>query len=99
MNRKDARRRITDRRLGTGGIQSQRGGVHVDEDRIRVLEQETVGGGDEAQRRRHHLVPRPPPKLPHRQVERRRAAGDGDGILDTEPVGEGPLEALEHRPE
>ena len=43
------------------------------------------------------LVALTPAERPDPEVQRGRAAGDGDGVLDPEPGGEVALEALDHR--
>ena len=85
VNRQDARRALPDRRLNGGGIEVQRLGVDVAENRARALVEDAVGRGDEAERAGQHLVARAPLKRPHPEVERGRPAGDGQRVLDPQP--------------
>ena len=85
--------------LGDGGrrgvgVDVERLGIDVDEDRFRPLVEERVRRGDEGERAGDDLVAGPPAELAHAEVERRRAARDRDRVLDAEVVGEGALEAF-----
>ena len=97
VDRQQAGRALADRVRGRRRVDVERLRVDVAEDRLGALVEQAVGGGDEAERAGHHLVARAPAERPDAEVERRGPAGDGDGVLDPEPLGEGALEALQHR--
>ncbi len=101
--RRRCARPTADRRGGRVDVERRR--VDVAEDRLGALVEQAVGGGDEAERRGQHLVAGAPAELADGEVERRRAAGDGDGVVDAEPRGEarsnspsiGPSESIPER--
>ncbi len=99
VDRQQAGGALADCRRGGIGVDVERQRVDVDEDRPRPLVEQAVGRGDEGEGAGEDLVARPPAELAHPEVERRRAAGDRDRVLDPEPGGQLALEALAHRPQ
>jgi hypothetical protein len=80
-------------------VEVERDRVDVAEDRLDALIEQAVGGGDEAEGTGQNLVAGSPAKRSHAEVQPGRAAGYRDRVLDPEPIGEGALEALAHRPQ
>ena len=97
MDRQDPGRALAERRPRGLRVEVEGLGVDVAEDRPHALVEQAVGGGDEAEGAGQDLVARPPAQRPDAEVERGGAARDGDRVLDAQPLGEGPLEALAHR--
>ncbi len=64
------------------GVDVHRLGIHVDEPGHEPGESDDVRGRRERVRRHDHLVAGLEPEREHRGVQRRRARGHGQGVLD-----------------
>ena len=72
VDRQDAGGALADRGRGGRGIEVERLGVDVAEDRPRALVEQAVGRGDEAEGAGQDLVAGAPAERPHAEVQRRR---------------------------
>jgi hypothetical protein len=81
-----------------GGVDAQRLGVDVGEDRARTAQLDDVGRRRPGEGRHDDLVARPQPERGHGQVQARGRGVHGDRLAHAEPLAESGLEALDLRP-
>ena len=92
MHRHDRLRARRDGALNGVWVEVIRDGVNVYEDRAGACQQHDVRGGGEAERRGDDLIARADAMRQQRDVQRRRACGDRDGLAHAGHLSEPALE-------